>query len=185
MRGASFIGAPFESCNQRLEQCGSDYQEALRHILQEAERTSLLVEKLLSLARADAGGESLEIRRLELGETVRQVALDWHGVMTAHRLQFTENLTTREVPIAGDRTAMCRLLNILLDNAVKYTPQPGSVDLQLDTDGEKARISVVDTGIGINEEDRSRIFERFYRTDKARSRESGGLVLDCQSPTGS
>ena len=141
--------------------------------------------KLLSLARADAGGESLEIRRLELGETVRQVALDWHGVMTAHRLQFTENLTTREVPIAGDRTAMCRLLNILLDNAVKYTPQPGSVDLQLDTDGEKARISVVDTGIGISEEDRSRIFERFYRADKARSRESGGLVLDCQSPTGS
>ena len=161
----------------RKSRTETDYQEALRHILQEAERTSLLVEKLLLLARADAGGESLEIRRLELGETVRQVALDWHGVMTAHRLQFTENLTTREVPIAGDRTAMCRLLNILLDNAVKYTPQPGSVDLQLDTDGEKARIRVVDTGIGISEEDRSRIFERFYRADKARSRESGGAGL--------
>ena len=80
----------------RKSRSETEYQEALRHILQEAERTSSLVEKLLSLARADAGGESLDIRRLDLGETVRQVALDWHGVMAAHRLQFTEHFTSAQ-----------------------------------------------------------------------------------------
>ena len=67
-----------------------EYQEALRHILHEAERTSALIEKLLSLARADAGRESLDIRRLNLGETVRQIATDWHHVMATHQLRFTE-----------------------------------------------------------------------------------------------
>ena len=161
----------------RKSRSEAEYQEALRHILQEAERTSSLVEKLLSLARADAGGESLDIRRLDLGETMRQVALDWHRVMTAHRLHFTEHFTSSKVSIAGDKTAMCRLLNILLDNAVKYTPHSGSVDLKLEVNGEKALIAVLDTGIGISEEDRPRIFERFYRADRARSRESGGAGL--------
>src|SRR4029077_4252402 len=89
-----------------------EYQEALRHILHEAERTSGLIEKLLSLARADAGRESLEIRRLDLGETMRQIASDWHHVMATHQLRFMENLTPGDVCIAGDKTAVSRLLNI-------------------------------------------------------------------------
>ncbi len=155
----------------------AEYQEALSHILHEAERTSALVEKLLSLARADAGRESLDMRRLDLGDTVREVANDWHHVMATHQLRFTESLAARDVCIAGDKTAVSRLLNILLDNAVRYTPSTGSVELALETKDETAVIAVRDSGIGISNEDRLRIFERFYRADKARSRELGGAGL--------
>jgi signal transduction histidine kinase len=154
----------------------AEYQESLRHILNEAERTSSLVERLLSLARADAGRESLEIHPLDLTQTVRQIAADWQGVMAAHRLKFTESLADRNVWIDGDKSALSRLLNILLDNAVKYTPSGGSIDLILEAN-EKAVITVRDKGIGISDEDRPRIFERFYRADKARSRELGGAGL--------
>jgi heavy metal sensor kinase len=155
----------------------AEYQEALSHILHEAERTSALVEKLLSLARADAGRESLDMRRLDLGDTVREVANDWHHVMATHQLRFTESLAARDVCIAGDKTAVSRLLNILLDNAVRYTPSTGSVELALETKDETAVIAVRDSGIGISNEDRLRIFERFYRADKARSRDLGGAGL--------
>lgn len=154
-----------------------EYQESLRHILHEAERTSSLVEKLLSLARADAGRESLDFRRIDLGETVRRAALDWCQAMATHQLRFTESVTNRDVFIAGDKTAVPRLLNILLDNAVKYTPASGSIELALEEKDDKAVITVRDSGIGISEEDQSRIFERFYRADKARSRELGGAGL--------
>jgi signal transduction histidine kinase len=155
----------------------SEYQESLRHILREAERTSALIEKLLSLARADAGRESLDIRRLDLGETVRQIVLDWRNVMASRQLRFTDDITARSVYVAGDKTAVSRMLNILLDNAVKYTPSPGNVGLTLEAKEEVALITVRDTGIGISHEDRPRIFERFYRADKARSRELGGAGL--------
>lgn len=155
----------------------AEYQGSLRHILQEAERTSSLVEKLLSLARADAGRESLEIRRLDLGETVRQAVLKWQHVMAARELRFIDSVTVPDLFVAGDKSALSRLLNILLDNAVKYTPPLGSVELRLERKGEIALISVRDTGIGISDEDRLRIFERFYRADKARSREMGGAGL--------
>ena len=155
----------------------SEYQESLRHILQEAERTSALIEKLLSLARADAGRESLDIRRLDLGETVRQIVIDWRKVMVSRQLRFTDDITSRKVYVAGDKTAVSRMLNILLDNAVKYTPSPGNIELTLQANDGVALVTVRDSGIGISDDDQSRIFERFYRADKARSRESGGAGL--------
>jgi signal transduction histidine kinase len=155
----------------------SEYQESLRHILQEAERTSALVEKLLALARADAGREALDIRRLDLSEMVRQIALDWRKMMAFRQLRFTDDVAASNVYVAGDKTALCRMLNILLDNAVKYTPSPGSVDLTLEANDGVALVTIRDTGIGISDDDQSRIFERFYRADKARSRELGGAGL--------
>ena len=97
--------------------------------------------------------------------------------MAAHQLRFTQSLTDHALFIAGDKTAVSRLLNILLDNAVKYTPALGRVELTLEEKDEKAVITVRDTGIGIGDEDQPRIFERFYRADKARSRELGGAGL--------
>jgi len=155
----------------------SEYQEALRHILFEAERTSTLIEKLLSLARADAGRESLDIRPMNLRETVQKVTSDWRQVITAHRLNLTQNLADQDLAIAGDRTSLVRLANILLDNAVKYTPAGGSIEIGLHSANGKAVLSVKDTGIGISEDDQLKVFERFYRADKARSRELGGAGL--------
>jgi signal transduction histidine kinase len=92
-------------------------------------------------------------------------------------MRFTSNVPRCDVYVAGDMTALSRLLNILLDNAVKYTPSPGTIELTLEAKDESALITVRDSGIGISAEDRPRIFERFYRADKARSRELGGAGL--------
>jgi heavy metal sensor kinase len=154
-----------------------EYCAALRHILLEAERTTSLVEKLLSLARADSGREALEIRPFNLRETVLKVASEWRTVAGSEALRFTETITPSNVPVEGDETVLQQLLNILLDNAVKYTPAPGRIDLSLDQVDHKAILTVADSGIGITEEEQSKIFERFYRADKARSRELGGAGL--------
>jgi heavy metal sensor kinase len=153
------------------------YQDSLRHILSEAERTSSLIEQLLSLARADAGREALNISRVNFAEIVRNVAEDWQSTMTNRGLQFKASVAQENLFVAGDVTAIARLLNILLDNATKYTPSPGDVELTLEGKDQKAVLTVCDTGIGISEEDQPRVFERFYRADKARNRELGGAGL--------
>ena len=97
--------------------------------------------------------------------------------MESRSLQFTHAIPDCELPVLADRDAVQRLLAILLDNAVKYTPPPGSVELTMEARGGKAVIAVHDSGIGIAEHDQTRIFERFYRADKARSRELGGAGI--------
>jgi two-component system, OmpR family, heavy metal sensor histidine kinase CusS len=154
-----------------------EYRDALTHILEEAERTSLLIDKLLSLARSDAGKETLEISSLDLREMIARTADDWRQTMAGRKLKFAVGITDQEVLVQGDRMALTRLLNILLDNAVKYTPEAGNIQMSLEVKENRALICVCDSGIGINEEDRPKIFERFYRADKARSRKLGGAGL--------
>jgi two-component system, OmpR family, heavy metal sensor histidine kinase CusS len=161
----------------RKSRAEPEYRTALRHILREAERTTALVEKLLSLARADSGREALEIRPFNLRETVSKAASEWRTVAGSKALYFREIITSDQVPVEGDESVLHQLLNILLDNAVKYTPTSGRIDLSLDKKDHTAVITVADSGIGIAEEDQPRIFERFYRADKARSREMGGAGL--------
>jgi len=155
----------------------AEYQDALSHILAEAERTSALIEQLLSLARADAGREQLDFQQFDLHNTVRTVASEWRRIAAAQGLDFIESLDESSLFVAADNSLLKRLLNILLDNAVKYTPRPGTIEIKLEERQANAMITVRDTGIGMSPEDQTRIFERFYRADKARSRESGGTGL--------
>jgi len=154
-----------------------EYQEALRHILIEAERMTVLIEKLLSLARADAGRETLDMRPVNLREIVGLVVKDWRLTVGEHHLDLVDQVMQGNVFIRGDRAALNRLFNILIDNAVKYTPTPGTINLRLERVEGNVIFSVADTGIGIREEEHEHIFERFYRVDKARSREQGGAGL--------
>jgi heavy metal sensor kinase len=153
----------------RKSRGNDEYREALCHILLEAVGTSSLVEELLSLARADSGRENLHLTLLDLRLAIADTASEWRRLVEASNLQFTQAIADCELPVLADRRAVQRLLAILLDNAVKYTPPPGVVELRLEARSEKAVIVVHDTGIGIAEPDQSRIFERFYRVDKARS----------------
>lgn len=155
----------------------AEYREALRHILLEAERTSSLVEELLSLARADSGRESLHLTVIDLRAVITETANEWRPMVEARKLRFTQEVATCELPVLADRSSVQRLLAILLDNAVKYTPPPGVVELGLQTRNKKAVITVRDSGIGIAEREQTKIFERFYRADKARSRELGGAGI--------
>jgi heavy metal sensor kinase len=154
-----------------------EYREALRHVLLEAERTSSLVEELLSLARADSGRENLHLAPLDLHAAVAGTANEWHQMVESRNLEFKQALADGELAVLADPSAVQRLLAILLDNAVKYTPSPGIVELMLETKNEIAVITVRDSGIGIAEQDQRKIFERFYRVDKARSRQLGGAGI--------
>ena len=155
----------------------AEYKESLRHILLEAERTTALIEQLLSMARADSGRETLHFEPVDLRQTLRSVVDGWQQVATIRDLQFSANLNAPDFSVMGDETLLRRLADILLDNALKYTPSPGSVHLSLELQGESAVIRVQDSGVGIPEEEQGKIFERFYRVDKARSRAHGGAGL--------
>jgi len=155
----------------------AEYKESLRHILLEAERTTDLIEQLLSLARTDSGRETLHMQPVDLRLTLGSVVEGWQQVATLRDLRFSANIADQESLVMGDGTALRRVADILLDNAFKYTPSPGSVHLSLEQKGESVVIAVQDSGAGIAEEDQLKIFERFYRVDKARSRELGGAGL--------
>ena len=155
----------------------AEYQESLRHILLEAERTTNLIEQLLALARADSGREALQMQPVNLAQTLGSVAEGWRQVAAMRNLRFSVDVPAQDTFVMGDEAALRRLADILLDNAFKYTLSPGSVHLSFEQKGEKAVIVVQDSGVGIAEEDQPKIFERFYRVDKARSREQGGAGL--------
>jgi two-component system heavy metal sensor histidine kinase CusS len=155
----------------------SEYKESLGQILFEAERTTNLIEQLLALARADSGREALQIQPVDLRSVMRSVVDGWQQVSTIRNLQFTANIGDQSAFVMGDETLLRRLADILLDNAFKYTPPPGWVRLWLEQHSETAVVTVQDSGLGIAQEDQSKIFERFYRVDKARSRDQGGTGL--------
>lgn len=157
----------------------AEYQEALRHILAEAERTSSLIEQLLSLARADSGRESVQLTPVNLSPILNSIVEGWKQVASIRGLQFSANIANHDAFVMADETWLRRLIEILLDNAFKYTPSSGSVQLQLERKNEDRNVlvTVKDSGVGIAQEEHAKIFERFYRVDKARSRAEGGTGL--------
>ena len=162
------------------------YREALQHILNETEKTSVLIEELLALARADSGSESLKRQPVELGELLRDCVQGWQplAARAGHELALRSS-DAGYVWVVADESALRRVLSILLDNAVKYTPARGHIDVTLDVNFDvkqddrepQAVVSVSDSGIGISAEEQAKIFERFYRVDKARGRAAGGAGL--------
>lgn len=154
-----------------------EYREALRNILLESERTSGLIEQLLTLARADSGRENLNLKPMDLREIGLIVGNEWRQFMESRGLNFSIRVPEEALIVLSDRLAIERLIAILLDNAAKYTPAKGMIGLQVERTGENAVISVRDTGIGIPGEHLTHIFERFYRVDKARNRAIRGTGI--------
>jgi heavy metal sensor kinase len=155
----------------------AEYKNALSRILETSVETSGLLENLLTLARADAGAAGLEMHPLDLNAHVRK-AQEQGAILAADKfLSFTLQLPESPVRVRADAIAIHRLLLILVDNAVKYTPPGGQCDIALTQDQDHAHIVVKDTGIGIAEDELDLIFERFRRADQARSRETSGAGL--------
>jgi heavy metal sensor kinase len=156
----------------------TEYREALRRILLEAERTTSLIEELLVLARADSGRQAIHVEPIELRDTLREVARGWRQVANVRGMQFNERLLNAELRVIGDAGALRRVVDILIDNAFKYTPVTrGVISLSAEEVAGRAVITVQDNGIGIADHDQNRIFERFYRVDPERSRNMGGAGL--------
>jgi len=161
----------------RRERSAETYKEALREIMAESERTTRLVEDLLTLARADAGLPSLPMDRLELAPLVRDVCRQGSMLAEARQVKLRTNVPDQPVYVNGNDPALRRLFLVLVDNAIKYTPPGGSVAVSLASDRAGATVAIEDTGIGIEQSALPHIFERFYRGDESRSRAEGGSGL--------
>ncbi len=161
----------------RTSQSESEFREAQAETLEELEKTSALVEKLMLLARADAGVEALHRSPLDLADTVRDVCRQGRTLAEAKQISFEEENLETPLTVEGDRDALYRLFLILIDNAVKYTAPGGLITVSLIRSDHATGVEIRDTGIGIAASDLPHIFDRFYRADKARSRELGGVGL--------
>ena len=167
------IQANLELLEHKPKMSEADRREAVSEASREAARLGRLVAELLALARADAGvairSQPVDLDRVAL-EAVQEARHLAHG----RRIEI-EKLDP--VKLSGDRDRLKELLLILLDNALRYTPEKGLIRLRLERNGTHAEIGVSDNGLGIRPEDLPHVFERFYRADPARSSDPGGSGL--------
>ncbi len=153
-----------------------DYRKALEDILQEAERTSSLIDDLLTLARLDSAQPST-LAPVDLRQAVESALARISPWTERKRITSSLSSSDGDIWIHGDEEALIRLFFILLENAVKYTPPEGNVWASIYAAGDHVTVEVRDSGIGIPSADILHIFDRFYRVDKARSRDEGGFGL--------
>jgi heavy metal sensor kinase len=153
------------------------YRDVIESMLEEAGRLSRLVEGLLAIARADAGQIRLEPTPLPAMEQAREVVALLE-VLAEEKRQSVRLEGDANLYVNADRVIFRQILINLLDNAIKYSPCGGEVSLKIlrASDGRVA-VDVIDSGPGIATEHQDRIFDRFYRVDQARARETGGIGL--------
>lgn len=148
----------------------------LNYIDNQIERMSKLIDEMLSLAKLDTGKELEEFKAFDISKLINNVLLTFEAVFFENNIQLSSNIE-EDVTIKGDRENIKKVLIILLDNAIKYTNKNGKIDVELNHDKNKIKLKVKNTGEGINKEDLDKIFERFYRVDTSRARETGGYGL--------
>ncbi|HKY50586.1 MAG TPA: ATP-binding protein [Candidatus Limnocylindria bacterium] len=154
---------------------GDAYRRSLDTTRRAAERMRRVVERLLALARADA--DDMALQRASVALT--PVVSDALGIVRPLAEQKAVTIETRldSATVAGDRDRLTDLATNLVSNAIRYNHDGGRVSVEVWPDGDEACIRVTDTGTGISAEDLPRIFERFYRADRARAADSGGAGL--------
>lgn len=147
-------------------------------IISEADRMTRIVQDLLTLSKIDYGKMEMNISRFPFLKAVQNV-YDAAKLNAEQNHHHTMTLTCEgEIPdVNGDRERIEQVITNIVSNAVKYTPDGGKIDMLVGTSGKNVFVRVTDNGIGIPEKDLPRLFDRFYRVDKARSRESGGTGL--------
>ncbi len=155
--------------------------EHARHFLtridDQSTRLHELILDLLSIARIESGQATLEVTNLVLDKVVQMCLDDYQERAKVGGIALENQVTDKQLQVRADEESLVQILGNLVDNAIKYTPEGGTVTIRSHCEGEKAVIEVSDTGIGIDPNHHERLFERFYRVDKARSRELGGTGL--------
>jgi two-component system phosphate regulon sensor histidine kinase PhoR len=149
----------------------------LGRIKEQSHRLSTLVSDLLTLSRLESAGQIAELVPVDLRSTVRDCSQGHGQIAEDRRIALHVEMPAEPVRVLGDADSLRLLVGNLIDNAIKYTPEQGQVWVRLGVDGSTAVLDVVDDGIGIERKHLDRIFQRFYRVDKARSRELGGTGL--------
>jgi two-component system sensor histidine kinase CiaH len=152
-----------------------EISEDLAISLKELSRLNKLTSDLLTLARTDNNSYHIDYSVVDIKEMIHEVSEPFHELASLQNKTFI--IDVEAVKVSVDRNKISQLIIILLDNALQYTNEGESVAIIGRVNGSDVVLEVQDTGIGIQEENRKRIFERFFREDKARSRASGGNGL--------
>ncbi|MBU1413889.1 HAMP domain-containing protein [Myxococcota bacterium] len=153
-----------------------EYRKSLEMIAQESEHLAAIINQLLILARADAGKEQQVFEIINIADFVRDLCSDVDIVCQEKKLTLKQERFDESF-VMGDIRSLRNLFHNLLDNAMRYTSEGGSITVMVHQKDTQAVVSIKDTGIGIATDNQSLIFERFYRVDKARSRSIGGSGL--------
>lgn len=152
-------------------------QRFLGKIRSQCNRQTALVTDLLTLSRLDAEASIEDMGTCDLRFAVEESVRGLRHVAEGKGLEFQAAVSPDAMAVRGEPGALQQVVENLISNAIKYTPDGGRVSVRLDREGQRAVLSVVDTGIGIPLKHQQRVFERFYRVDKARSRDLGGTGL--------
>lgn len=154
----------------------ADYQDTIGSMLEEVNRLTRLVENLLNLSRADAAQLRSGFAAVSPLELVREVAAVLDVLVEEKSLELLIS-GDKHIYVKGDRLLLRQAVTNVLHNAVKYTPAGGQIRVGIEQSSDKASIRVMDSGPGIPPEHRNRVFDRFYRIDAARARDTGGAGL--------
>ncbi len=146
-------------------------------ILDETRRLSRLIETLLEMSRLDAGERRFEFASFDLAECARRTLITFEKRITEKKIEVEAEIPDGALFVTGDEGSVRQVLTNLLDNAVKFAPEGGSIRLALARQGQKAVLSVRNSGEGIPAEELPQVFERFYKTDRSRSLDKSGMGL--------
>ena len=161
----------------RKERSAPEYRETITRLNNELERTSGLIENLMTLARADSGSEAMQPASTDLNEVLLEIWEPATLMAKEKAIHYEQQLPELPLVVSGNSASLRRLFLILIDNAVKYSPRESRITVALAKTNGSAVAEIRDNGIGISPSDLPHIFERFYRADESRSRESGGTGL--------
>ena len=167
-----------ETLTERAGEIPPDMEKKfLGVILNESDRMTHIVQDLLTLSRLDSGRDELKLARFSFGAAVQDLYNAVYMEAQRHSHTLTLELEDGLPEIVADRERVLQVMMNIVSNSIKYTPDGGHIAISAGRRDSRVWMVVDDDGIGIPEEDRPRIFERFYRVDKARSRQSGGTGL--------
>lgn len=152
------------------------YREFLQDINSEVDRMSAIINDLLQLVKLDRNQTSIVFKLVNINKCVEDIIKRLKPLAQKKNIDIMYE-KNKEVFADADEMKLSLAISNLIDNAIKYTPEDGVVNIEIDSDHQNAFIKVQDTGIGIGEEEQQKVFERFYRVDKTRDRETGGTGL--------
>jgi heavy metal sensor kinase len=152
-----------------------EYQEGLAHFIERFDHLNRMINDLILLSKFDSSQVDLNMSSLRLDLLVQDIG-NFFKILAEQKGIDLQVGQVQEVTVMGDKVRLQQLFTNLIDNAIKYTPE-GSIRITVEKDEGNAVVQVRDTGIGIPHEEQEKIFKRFYRVDKSRSQESGGVGL--------
>ena len=165
-----------ESVARTSSNLPAEIRETVGSALEETHRLTKIVENLLAISRLEAGEARKQLERLDFAELARSTA-DQMRLLAEEKHIHLDCNGAESVEVEADPARLKQVVVNLLDNAIKYTPESGRVSISVMKQDGRAVLEIADTGIGISRDDLPHIFDRFYRADKARSREMGGTGL--------